>query len=460
MPKTKKYFDFIGNRKIFLIIAGAFLLTGLIFNIIFGTQFDIEFKGGTLLAYSYTGEINADDVKKTVDDVVEQDCEVTLTSDISGETKQFTVSYTGELENKYVYSFTGDISEENIKTVVNDVLGDDVTITKNDSQFTVVPSGKVTGENISALTTRINSSFSSNGVKLVYSGSTTDMMGLIHDAIIEKYGTRLVYNVADGFDTTGLSTTIADKTDIDVAVTLDGTVLKIVPSNTAVAFGDKIADITAAVQEKESTAALSESVENGIETLRENSVNGLIGKGFFIKCIFAIILGAVFVTVYVGIRFRKIGGVSAAVFAMLALLHDVLIAYFVYVVFRIPLDENFIAVVLTLLGYSLNDTIVIYDRIRENERLFGNTKSVSEIVNDSVNQCLTRNINTSLATFAAIAVICVVALMNGITSIMSFAFPMAVGIVAGCYSSVVLSSPLWAAWREHKLKKQKAKSAK
>ena len=131
MPKTKKYFDFIGNRKIFLIIAGAFLLTGLIFNIIFGTQFDIEFKGGTLLAYSYTGEINADDVKKTVDDVVEQDCEVTLTSDISGETKQFTVSYTGELENKYVYSFTGDISEENIKTVVNDVLCDDVTITKN-----------------------------------------------------------------------------------------------------------------------------------------------------------------------------------------------------------------------------------------------------------------------------------------------------------------------------------------
>ena len=166
------------------------------------------------------------------------------------------------------------------------------------------------------------------------------------------------------------------------------------------------------------------------------------------------VIGALIITIYISLRFRRIGGLSAAMFASLALVHDILISYFVYVVFRIPLDDNFIAVVLTILGYSINGTIVIYDRIRANEKKYGSTKTVSEIVNMSVNGSFTRNVFTSISTLIAVVAICIIAKIKNLDSIISFAFPMCVGICAGFYSSLFLSSPLWALWRDHKLKKQ------
>ena len=162
------------------------------------------------------------------------------------------------------------------------------------------------------------------------------------------------------------------------------------------------------------------------------------------------VLGGVFLTLYIGIRFRKIGGVSAGIFATFALIHDILIAYLAYVIFQIPLNDNFIAVVLTILGYSINGTIVVYDRIRENERKFGNNMTINEIVNTSVNQTFNRNVFTTLSTLIAVTCIAVVAKINGLDSIISFAFPMAIGLLSGFYSSVLLSSPLWAWWRSKK----------
>ena len=93
--------------------------------------------------------------------------------------------------------------------------------------------------------------------------------------------------------------------------------------------------------------------------------------------------------------------------AVIALLHDVAIIYFTFVVFRMPVDDNFIAVVLTILGYSLNDTIIIYDRIRENRRILGPKAEIGELVNTSINQTLTRTINTSVATVMAVGVVVV-----------------------------------------------------
>ena len=88
-----------------------------------------------------------------------------------------------------------------------------------------------------------------------------------------------------------------------------------------------------------------------------------MGTKFFAKCLVAVALAAVLLVIYVALRFRKIGGMSAGVMAVIALVHDVLMVYFTFVIFRFPIDDNFIAVVLTILGYSLNDTIVIYDRV-------------------------------------------------------------------------------------------------
>ncbi len=191
-----------------------------------------------------------------------------------------------------------------------------------------------------------------------------------------------------------------------------------------------------------------------------DSVNPTIGTWMLSKGLYTIALCSVFLIIYVAIRFRKIGGWAAGAMAVIAVIHDVIIAYLVYVVFRIPLDDNFIAVVLTILGYSLNDTIVIYDRIRENRRYYENKKPIREIANMSLNQCLTRSLNTTISTFIAITTIAVVCAACGLTSIMSFAIPMAVGIAVGCYTSLCIAIPLWVTWEERPKKDKKKGSRK
>ena len=148
---------------------------------------------------------------------------------------------------------------------------------------------------------------------------------------------------------------------------------------------------------------------------------------------------------------------SAGAFALLALLHDLLICYFVFVIFRIELNDNFVAVLLTILGYSLNDTIVVFDRVRENRRR-NKTMPISDVVNLSVNQSFTRTLITTIAVFIAIATVVVVGLVMRIDSILSFALPMLFGVVSGFYSSVFLASPLWAWWRETHAEKEKKKA--
>ena len=190
-----------------------------------------------------------------------------------------------------------------------------------------------------------------------------------------------------------------------------------------------------------------------------NTLKPSMGLLFLLKCIVAIILSSIFLMIYVAIRFRKIGGWSAGAMSLIALLHDVLIAYFTFVILGIPLNDNFVAVVLTILGYSLNDTIIIYDRVRENRRLMPKTTPMREIVNKSINQSFTRSINVSLCTFFAIAAVAVLALINGLDSIVSFAVPMMIGIISGSYSTIAICGPLWVVWLEHGDKKQKSKEA-
>lgn len=209
------------------------------------------------------------------------------------------------------------------------------------------------------------------------------------------------------------------------------------------------------------TTKLQEEYENNNIALSDsNTVNPSIAGSFFAKSIAAVVLAGVLITVFISIRFRNIGGFSAAICALIALIHDMLFAFFFCVVFRLQIDTNFIAVILTIFGYSINDTVVVYDRIRENKKLYPNM-SLRENTNKSINQVLVRTIFTSLTTFIAIIVIAVVAELNGITSLRTFALPMAIGTVSGCYSSDCISAPLWVKWNEYKdahPKKVKAKA--
>lgn len=302
-----KNFDFIKSRKICVIVSLCIFAVGILFNIIFGTKMDISFRGGTLIRYSYTGEVD----------------------------------------------------ESAFTAAVQDVLGKEATVTL---------------ENV-------------------------------------------------------------DNTDV-VSVSL--------PSEISL----------------EQQQSLNERIEKDFEAnkpvqVSANTLSAPMGRLFFVKCIVAIILAALLLLIYVGIRFRKIGGVSAGAFALLALAHDLLICYFVFVVFRIEIDDNFVAVMLTILGYSLNDTIVIFDRVRENRRRHKNLP-IGDVVNMSLNQSFARTTVTTIAVFMAVAVVVVVGLIMRIDSILSFAVPMLFGVVSGFYSSVFLAAPLWSLWREKFGEKKKA----
>ena len=142
------------------------------------------------------------------------------------------------------------------------------------------------------------------------------------------------------------------------------------------------------------------------------------------------------------VRFRKIGGWSAGAMCVVALVHDMIWVFAAFVPWIPLLNDNFIAAALTILGYSINNTIVIYDRVRENKRLLGGS-TLWMAGNVGVNQTLKRSVMTTITTMIALVTVCVVAVVYQLESILSFAFPMIVGMIAGLFSSVCLAPELW-----------------
>jgi preprotein translocase subunit SecF len=315
MIKYRKFnIDFMKRKNIFFGLSILLILIGLLFNIVFGTQMDIKFRGGAIVTYSYTGEgITPEGLEKVVHDTTGLESIVKLSTNIA--------------------SVTGD-SKSNIASI----------------------------------------EFSGNNAL-----------------------------------------------DIEKQNTLNGEVSKAYP-------------------------------ENNVVLASSSSVDPTNGQNFFFKCMCAIALASILMVIYIGIRFRKIGGMSAGVMAVVALLHDAAIIYFTFVVFKMPVDDSFVAVVLTVLGYSLNDTIIIYDRIRENRRLVGPKMSTAGLVNLSINQTLTRTINTTVTTALAITSVLVISIIFNMSSVVTFAFPMLIGVVVGCYSTICIAGPLWVMWKNHKEK--------
>ena len=194
--------------------------------------------------------------------------------------------------------------------------------------------------------------------------------------------------------------------------------------------------------------------DNEFICLEANSVDASMGFSFLLKCLAAVALASILMVIYVTIRFKKIGGLSAGVMALVALFHDVAMIYFLYVIFQMPIDSNFIAVVLMILGYSLNDTIVIYDRVREQRKLMGRKTEIGAVFNVSASKTLKRTIMTSVTTFAAILIVYIMASVFNISSVKGFALPMMIGVISGCYSSICIAGPLWVMWRRHKAAKK------
>lgn len=219
-----------------------------------------------------------------------------------------------------------------------------------------------------------------------------------------------------------------------------------------------------ALDEKEQqaiTEALNKEFPDAKLAVSETlTVEPFIGAKFFRNGLIAITLSFLLILIYVGFRFKNIGGISAGAMAIVALLHDALIVTMVFIVFQIPLNDSFIAAILSIIGFSINDTIVIYDRIRENERLYRDKITVEELVDMSITQSMTRSINTNVAVFVSITIAYIFAQIYNIESIRSFALPMMFGTISGCYSTICIAGPLWTMWQNHKKKAKSAKTAK
>lgn len=190
--------------------------------------------------------------------------------------------------------------------------------------------------------------------------------------------------------------------------------------------------------------------ENAFVQDQVSNVNPTIGGEFLAKSVVAIVTASVLIMAYVAWRFRRIGGLSAGAMALVALAHDLFIIFGVFVVLRIPLNGNFIAAMLTILGYSINDTVVIYDRIRENTALYGKKLALPALVDLSINQSFARTLMTTVTTCAALVVVCVVSQVYRLNSIFTFALPLLFGMISGVYSTICIATQLWVSWRLHK----------
>ena len=190
---------------------------------------------------------------------------------------------------------------------------------------------------------------------------------------------------------------------------------------------------------EERTAMSDKLAENfGVEegSITAESISATVGKEMRTAAIQAVIIAVVLMLLYIFIRFKDIRFATAAV---LALCHDVLITLMAYAILRISVGNAFIAVMLTILGYSINSTIVIFDRIREMMPGLSKGGDLAVLVDNAINMTLTRSILTNLTTFSSILMLYVL----GVASIKEFTLPMMVGIVAGACSSVFMTGPLW-----------------
>lgn len=208
-------------------------------------------------------------------------------------------------------------------------------------------------------------------------------------------------------------------------------------AKTPVLDKEKRADVKGAIAEK-----------YGIDenSIAEESISAVVSDEMQRDAVLAVVIAGIFMLIYIWIRFKDVKFGASAV---IALLHDVLVVLTVYALVRIPVGNTFIACMLTIVGYSINATIVIFDRIRENRKTMGK-EALDVVVNTSISQTISRSINTSLTTFITIFVLYIM----GVTAIREFALPLMAGIVCGAYSSICITGALWYMMKKRSEKKK------
>jgi preprotein translocase subunit SecF len=274
----------------------------------------------------------------------------------------------------------------------------------------------------------------------------------IHLAIEFKGGTLITYTYQGEIDTNEVAATVKDIVGSTVTArtgeSLDSGGKQVTISFTSDEglTADRQTQLTAALREK--------FAANELEIYDSNDVSPSSGREFLLKCLLAMIFAAIIIIIYIAIRFSRIGGWSAGVCSIFALSHDILVALAVSIICGFEFNSNIVAVILTILGYSINNTIVIYDRIRENRTLMPKA-SLNELINTGCSQSLTRSIRTSITTIGTMLVVTIVVLVSGYTSLLSFSVPLMAGLISGTYSSLFVAPVTWSWWKKGEAKDKK-----
>jgi SecD/SecF fusion protein len=264
-------------------------------------------------------------------------------------------------------------------------------------------------------------------------------------------GTQTTVDFGKDYSMKQLDTEIVPKIE---KVTGDANVqVQKVQDGTSVIFKTR----TLTVEERKSLDSMFEKDYSLKDTaITAETISSTISNEMRADAVWAVIITSLCIMLYVWIRFKDLRiGASA----IIALVHDVLVTLTLYAIVRVSVGSTFIACMLTLVGYSINDTIVVFDRIRENVRPYG--KNIKDddlkfVINDSITQTLSRSLFTSFTTVVMVASLYVF----GVSSIREFALPLMVGIISGTYSSVCIASPLWFMLKKVAIKKENGKGKK
>lgn len=205
-------------------------------------------------------------------------------------------------------------------------------------------------------------------------------------------------------------------------------------------------------QQKTVVSAIGEKYNVTNENIEIETISASVSNEMKTDAIVAVIIAAICMLIYIWIRFKNLAFAASSVFA---LIHDVIVVLMVYAVGSafISVGSTFIACMLTIVGYSINATIVVFDRVRENRKKAGSRADMTDVVNESITQTLSRSINTSITTLIMVVVLAIM----GVDAVRQFAIPLIAGIVSGCYSSVCIAGTIWYFMNKHSKKTAKSK---
>ncbi len=266
----------------------------------------------------------------------------------------------------------------------------------------------------------------------------------VHLAIEFKGGTLITYTYQGDIDSNAVSSAVSEVVGSSVVVRT-GESLDSGGKQITISFVSK-EGLTADRQTELTNALRDKFASNELEIYDSNDVSPSSGREFLLKCFIAVLFATVVVIIYIAIRFRNIGGWSAGVCSIFALCMDILVAFTATIVCGFNIDSNIVAVILTILGYSINNTIVIYDRIRENRKLMPKA-TLNELINVSCTQSLTRSIRTSITTIGTMLIVTIVVMVTGYDSLLSFSVPLMLGLISGTFSSLFVAPVTWSWWK-------------